>query len=191
MRGGGGNFGVVTAFEFEAIDPGPILAGYIHYPVTAVKQVLRQLASMAESAPGALELTAQIGPHEEVVAGLSVRVGVCWPGDIAAGTDILRPLRAALPAISDTVGPMEYPDIQDMSGRLAFGLRHYWKGHFLRSARRIGHRRDRGLAGGAAGQLQLHPARGDPWPGTRRARGRRGVRAACGDVERECPRRLG
>ena len=66
LRGGGGNFGVVTAFEFEAIDPGPILAGYIHYPISAVKQVLRQLASMAESAPGALELTAQIGPHEEV-----------------------------------------------------------------------------------------------------------------------------
>ena len=133
LRGGGGNFGVVTAFEFEAIDPGPILAGYIHYPISAVKQVLRQLASLAESAPGALELTAQIGPHEEVVAGLSVRVGVCWPGDIAVGTDILRPLRAACPAISDTVGPMEYPAIQAMSGRLAFGLRHYWKGHFLRA----------------------------------------------------------
>jgi hypothetical protein len=134
LRGGGGNFGVVTTFEFRAIDPGPILAGYIHCPVSAVKQVLRQLASLAESAPPALELTAQIGPHEEVVAdGLSVRVGVCWPGDIAEGTEVLRPLRAALPAISDSVGPMEYPAVQDMSGRLTFGLRHYWKGHFLRT----------------------------------------------------------
>jgi FAD/FMN-containing dehydrogenase len=134
LRGGGGNFGVVTTFEFRAIDPGPILAGYIHCPVSAVKQVLRQLASLAESAPPALELTAQIGPHEEVVAdGLSVRVGVCWPGDVAEGTEVLRPLRAALPAISDTVGPMEYPAVQDMSGRLTFGLRHYWKGHFLRT----------------------------------------------------------
>jgi hypothetical protein len=151
LRGGGGNFGVVTAFEFEAIDPGPILAGYIHYPISAVKQVLRQLASMAESAPGSLELTAQIGPHEEVVPGLSVRVGVCWPGDIAAGTDILRPLRAALPAISDTVGPMEYPDIQDMSGRLAFGLRHYWKGHFLRTL-------DESVIGAIVDSLEARPA---------------------------------
>ena len=72
LRGGGGNFGVVTSFEFRAIDPGPILAGYIHYPIRAVKQVLRQLASLAESAPDALELTAQIGPHEEVLAGWPV-----------------------------------------------------------------------------------------------------------------------
>ena len=47
--------------------------------------------------------------------------------------DVLRPLRAALPVIDDgLVGPMEYPDLQAMSGRLPFGLRHYWKGHFLR-----------------------------------------------------------
>jgi FAD/FMN-containing dehydrogenase len=133
LRGGGGNFGVVTSFEFRAIDPGPIIAGYIHYPISAVKQVLRQLAAMAQSAPDALELTAQIGPHEEVPdGGLTVRVGICWPGDVSAAADLLRPLRAGLPTISDTVGPMEYPDVQDMSGRMAFGLRHYWKGHFLR-----------------------------------------------------------
>jgi FAD/FMN-containing dehydrogenase len=132
LRGGGGNFGVVTTFEYEAVDPGPLLAGYIHYPVGAVKQVLRALAALAESAPDALELMAQIGPHEDVVAGLSVRVGVCWPGDLAAGSELLHPLRAALPAVADSVRPMEYPAIQDMSGRMAFGLRHYWKGHFLR-----------------------------------------------------------
>src|SRR6185312_5218485 len=57
LRGGGGNFGVVTTFEYEAVDPGPLLAGYIHYPVSAVKQVLRALASLAASAPDALELT--------------------------------------------------------------------------------------------------------------------------------------
>jgi FAD/FMN-containing dehydrogenase len=134
LRGGGGNFGVVTSFEFRAIDPGPILAGYIHYPISAVKQVLRQLAAVAETAPDALELMAQIGPHAEVLDGaLSVRVGVCWPSDIAVGTEVLRPLRAALPAISDTVGPMEYPAVQAMSGQMEFGLRHYWKGHFLRT----------------------------------------------------------
>ena len=51
LRGGGGNFGVVTSFEFRAIDPGPILAGYITYPVSAVKQVLRQLARRSRRRP--------------------------------------------------------------------------------------------------------------------------------------------
>ena len=151
LRGGGGNFGVVTAFEFAAIDPGPILAGYIHYPIRAVKQVLRQLASIADSAPGALELTAQIGPHEDVIDGLSVRVGVCWPGDITIGTDVLRPLRAALPAVSDTVEPMDYPAIQDMSGRMTFGLRHYWKGHFLRAL-------DESIIGAIVESMEARPA---------------------------------
>ncbi len=133
LRGGGGNFGVVTSFEFQAIDPGPILAGYITYPVSAVKQVLRRLADVAESAPAALEVTASIGP----AAGSTddeiwVRVGICWPGDPAEAKGVLRPLQAALPALADDVRPMEYPDVQAMSGRLPFGLRHYWKSHFLR-----------------------------------------------------------
>ena len=93
----------MTSFEFRAIDPGPYLAGYIYYPISAVKQVLRQLAAVAETAPDALELMAQIDPHEEaLVDGPTVRVGVCWPGDIAVGTGVVRPLRAALPAISRT-----------------------------------------------------------------------------------------
>ena len=58
LRGGGGNFGVVTSFEFRAIDPGPIVAGYIAYPLHAARQVLRRLAEVAATAPDALELTA-------------------------------------------------------------------------------------------------------------------------------------
>ena len=133
LRGGGGNFGVVTSLEFRAIDPGPILAGYITYPVSAVKQVLRRLADVAASAPGALELTATIGPADGNTNGeLWVRVGICWPGNPAEAQAVLRPLQAALPALTDGVRLMEYPDVQAMSGRLPFGLRHYWKSHFLR-----------------------------------------------------------
>jgi FAD/FMN-containing dehydrogenase len=132
LRGGGGNFGVVTSMEFRAIDPGPILAGYIEYPVSAVKQVLRHVAELAVTAPDALELTVSIGPHGDPNAELTVQVGVAWPGQADAAPEDLRRLRNALPAIADNLALMEYPDIQAMSGRLPFGLRHYWKGHFLR-----------------------------------------------------------
>ncbi len=150
LRGGGGNFGVVTSFEFGAIDPGPILAGYIEYPIGAVKQVLRRLADVAATAPDQLELTATLGATRAGGDDDCIRVGVCWPGDPSTAGEILRPLQAALPALTDTVGPMAYPDIQAMSGRLPFGLRHYWKGHFLRAL-------DEPLIGGLVDAIAARP----------------------------------
>jgi FAD/FMN-containing dehydrogenase len=151
LRGGGGNFGVVTSFEFRSSDPGPILAGYITYPISAVKQVLRRLAEVAATAPDALELTASIGPAAGSTDGdVFVRVGVCWPGDPARATDVLRPLQASLPALSDEVRAMDYPEIQAMSGRLPFGLRHYWKGHFLRAL-------DESVIGGVVDAMAARP----------------------------------
>ena len=151
LRGGGGNFGVVTALEFQAVRPGPILAGHIEYPVNAVKQVLRHLADLAATAPDAIELIVSIGPHGDHPGDPpSVRVGVCWPGETSVAPNVLRTLRTALPAISDTIAPMAYPNIQAMSGRLPFGLRHYWKGHFLRAL-------DEPVIGGLVDSLAARP----------------------------------
>ena len=80
MRGGGGNFGVVTAFEFRAGDPGPILAGTIAYPGSAAKQVLRRVAEVAATAPDALELMAWIGRDPDALDAPRSGVGVCLPG---------------------------------------------------------------------------------------------------------------
>lgn len=133
LRGGGGNFGVATSLEFRARDPGPILAGTVHYPLTAVKQVLRRIAEVAANAPDALELMVWIGPSDDAAdSGIYVGLALCWPGDQTGVEAVLRPLRAALPAIDDDIRLMDYPEIQAMNGRLPFGLRHYWKGHFLR-----------------------------------------------------------
>jgi hypothetical protein len=134
LRGGGGNFGVVTAFEFLGRDPGPIVAGSIGYPLSSIKQVLRRAAEVAATAPDALELMLWIGrPGDALDADPVIDLGVCWPADPAEAEEVLRPLRAGLPVLSDDVRPMEYPEVQAMNGRLPFGLRHYWKGHFLRA----------------------------------------------------------
>lgn len=152
LRGGGGNFGVVTSFEFQAADPGPLIGGYLYYPVTAVKQVLRRLAEVAQTAPDGLELMAWIGPpgddrNAEPVIGL----GLCWAGDPTVADDVLRPLRAGLPVANDDVRPMSYLEVQAMNGRLPFGLRHYWKGHFLRAM-------DEAVVLGIVDSLADHPA---------------------------------
>lgn len=151
LRGGGGNFGVVTSFEFRAVDPGPILAGRVLYPVTAVKQVLRRIAEVASTAPDALELMTWIGPSDASTDGEAyIGLALCWPGDRTGADAVLRPLRAALPAIRDDIGPMSYPEVQAMNGRLPFGLRHYWKGHFLRAL-------DEPVISGIVDALGAHP----------------------------------
>ena len=132
LRGGGGNFGVVTSFEFQARDPGPIVAGSIDYPIGAVKQVMRRLTEVAETAPDGLELMAWIGRHDSDPSGDAVvGLGLCWAGDPAQADAIIAPLRSGLPVLMDDIGPMPYPALQAMNGTLPFGLRHYWKGHFL------------------------------------------------------------
>jgi len=134
LRGGGGNFGVVTSFEFRAIAPGPIVAGELSYPISAVKQVLRRMADVAATAPAGLELMAWIGRSDEGPAGdQRLALGLCLPSQPDAAEAILRPLRAGMPTIEDDIRVRTYPEVQAMNGRLPFGLRHYWKGHFLKA----------------------------------------------------------
>jgi FAD/FMN-containing dehydrogenase len=133
LRGGGGNFGVVTRFEFRAIDPGPLLAGHFLFPASVSERVLQVVVELAGTAPDALALSAVAGrapAGTTLPAGVSV--GVCWPGDPERGASVLRPLRELGP-IEDDVVDRSYLDIQAMAGRIPFGLRHYWKGHFLRA----------------------------------------------------------
>jgi FAD/FMN-containing dehydrogenase len=138
LRGGGGNFGVVTRFEFDLRPIGAIQAGYLSVPIASADMAMRAIADLARDMPDELVIFAG-GPgaldEQAALEGrptpVTFSVTVVYQGTPEAAAAAIRPLRA-LPLIGDDVTTKSYLEAQAMSGQLPFGLRHYWKGHFLR-----------------------------------------------------------
>ena len=131
LRGGGGNFGVVTTFEFSLRECGPMYGGYLNYELEHAGRVLEGLAALAPAFPDELVAMASVNPGD-VVAEPRCRIGIAYLGTPGEGERAVAAIRALAPVRDDGLGSMSYQEIQAMSGRLPFGLRHYWKGHFLR-----------------------------------------------------------
>ena len=138
LRGGGGNFGVVTRFVFDLHPVATVLGGLLMFPFDRAEEVLRALREWAVDAPDEASLLAAINyappepfvPPELVGKPVVVLVG-CWCGDLAAGAAALGPLRALGPAV-DLFGPMPYPALQGMlDGGAPPGLRNYFRGGFV------------------------------------------------------------
>jgi FAD/FMN-containing dehydrogenase len=138
LRGGGGNFGVVTEFEYALHPLGPIHVGDLAVPLDGAKEGLEAIAELARSAPPELVLMA-LGPTtverslETAPQGPRgfLRLSAIYHGPRADAEAAAQPLRA-LPGISGSFQPITYPELQAISGVLPFGLRHYWKGHLVR-----------------------------------------------------------
>jgi FAD/FMN-containing dehydrogenase len=116
IRGGGGNFGIVTEFTYRLAPVGQIYGGELLLPVT--REVLRGYLDYAVTAPDELTTIANVlhappFPHvpAERVGELALSILVCWTGSIADGERALAPLRALAEPIVDAVGPMPYPEI--------------------------------------------------------------------------------
>jgi hypothetical protein len=113
LRGGGGNFGVVTSFEYGLHEMNPmILGGNVTWPQTQLREVLRFLADYTPGLPD--ELNLDIGTAGRGKDGI-VEVEVCWSGDHAAGERVIAPLRAFGSATGDTVAPMPYTTLQTVN----------------------------------------------------------------------------
>jgi FAD/FMN-containing dehydrogenase len=138
IRGGGGNFGVVTAFEFQLHPVGPqVLSGLIVHPFSDAKGVLnhyREFAGKASEnvvpwvvirkAPPLPFLPAAVHGTEVVV------LAVFYAGDMAAGERELAPLRSYGKPIADVIGPHPYAGWQQAFDPLLVpGARNYWKSH--------------------------------------------------------------
>lgn len=138
IRGGGGNFGVVTSFEFRAHPVGPeILAGFIVHPFSDARDVLRACREFQKDAPD--EVTVWVimrkAPPmpflpQEVHGNEVVVLAAMYVGDMAAGEQALLPLRQIGTPLADVIGPHQFVDWQQMfDPLLAAGERNYWKTH--------------------------------------------------------------
>jgi FAD/FMN-containing dehydrogenase len=116
IRGGGGNFGIVTEFTFRLAPVGDILGGDLMLP--ASREVIRGYLDYVATAPDELTTIANLmhappAPYvpQERVGEPVLSILVCWSGDPEEGERALAPLRALATPVADAVGPMPYPAI--------------------------------------------------------------------------------
>ena len=140
LRGGGGNFGVVTSFEFRLHSVGPtVLAGPILWDATDAGEVLRFYRDFVRDAPDELGTVVRFGtapPLPVIPENLHwrpvVMVGTCYAGPIEDGEQVLRPLRASRTPLLDLVGPAPYVGFQSaLDSTVPHGWNYYWKSTHL------------------------------------------------------------
>ncbi len=131
LRGGGGNFGVVTSFTFKLHPVGPVFGGMVVHSAEKAREVLRFYREFSHSAPDALTLFAGLMTSPEgapIVAMLGA-----YNGPVEEGERALKPVREFGPPIADQMSAMPYTALQSMLDE-AFpgGLHVYWRSHFLK-----------------------------------------------------------
>jgi FAD/FMN-containing dehydrogenase len=131
VRGGGGNFGVVTSFEYRLQPVGPlVLGGLILHPFSRAREVARLYRTFSSAAPD--ELTTLLGFLTLPDGQQAVALIVCYSGPLAQGEEVIRPLRTLGAPLADTVAAVPYRTVQELfdpaypAGRL-----NYWKSSFL------------------------------------------------------------
>jgi FAD/FMN-containing dehydrogenase len=136
LRGGGGNFGVVTSFEFRLHCVGPtVLAGPILWDATDADKVMRLYRDLIGDAPDELGTVVRFGaapPLPVIPQDLHWRpvlmVGACYAGPIEDGERVLRPLRACRTPLLDLIGPSPYVGFQSaLDSTVVHGWNYYWK----------------------------------------------------------------
>lgn len=140
LRGGGGNFGVVTSFEFRLHPVGPMVyGGAIFHPVERARELLAFYRDWVVNQPDELTtmltfLAAPPAPFvpRELVGTPMVAVACCYVGAEDDGEEAVAPLRAFAPATMDKIGPIPYRTLQaKFDGSAPHGIHAYWKTAYL------------------------------------------------------------
>ena len=141
LRGGGGNFGVVTAFEFRLHPVTDVYGGPLFFDRADAGAVLRAYRELVRDAPEELGgfPAWQIAPPlpfipEERHGEPMLAFVACWAGPTEEGERVLKPLRDAAPVVAEHVGTIPYPALNSAFDALypPGGLQHYWKANFVR-----------------------------------------------------------
>jgi FAD/FMN-containing dehydrogenase len=132
VRGGGGNFGVVTAFEFQLHPVGPgVLGGIVVHRLEEARAALEFYHEYSRTAPDELSADAIFLTSPDGVRVFAI--SVCYVGPIEEGERVLQPLRRFGPPLSDEIRPLSYTEVQAAADAFfPIGLSYYWKSHFLR-----------------------------------------------------------
>jgi FAD/FMN-containing dehydrogenase len=138
LRGGGGNYGVVTSFEYELHPVKDVFVGLVFYELSAAKAVLEFYRDYIQKAPeemGAF-FAFQIAPPlpfipEKRHGEPFCLIVACWAGPLDKGEQALAPIRKAGPVAAELVTPMPFPALNSaFDALLPPGLQHYWKATF-------------------------------------------------------------
>jgi FAD/FMN-containing dehydrogenase len=131
VRGGGGNFGVATSFEYQLHPVGPMVTGgVIAYPIDNARDALRFFRDRTASLPDEHTLFAGL-IHSPDGAKLAAMV-TCHCGPLAEGEQAMRPLKGFGGPVLDALGPMPYSQLNAMlDAGYPKGALNYWKSSFL------------------------------------------------------------
>jgi len=127
LRGGGGNFGIVTEFEFQLHPVGTrTLVAEFDFPIDKTAAAMRAWRDLSESAPRAATFNAAVGPDDVAM------LGFIWVGDPEEGRRLLPSMGALGTPIAERVGEMSYVELQTKDDSVeGYTYRRYWKGHLL------------------------------------------------------------
>jgi FAD/FMN-containing dehydrogenase len=139
IRGGGGNFGVVTSFEFRLSPVKDIYGGPMFFELDRAGDVLRFYRDLIQDAPEQLGCfpAYQIAPPLPFIPAERhgepfIAMVTCWAGPLEEGERMLQPFHDVAPVVAEMVGPMPYPALNSAFDALVPpGLQHYWKANFV------------------------------------------------------------
>ena len=130
LRGGGGNFGIVTSFEFQAHPVRNVVGGMILHPRDAARDVYRFYRDFTKQAP--IELTAYCACLSIPDGTPVTAILACYCGDVASSEAALRPMREFGSPIADTLAEIPRIEMQTMfDAGFPYGNRNYWKSSFI------------------------------------------------------------